>query len=340
MQLARTLYVTEHRAKVAVNKGNIMVSGPTGKARVPVETLSAIVLAGMAQVTTDALALCVKRGVRVCSLTRSGKVRFVVGGETKGNVLLRVAQIRIADDEAASSAIARWLVAGKIQNSRALIRRWTWEVPEPEKTFFTQSDALLRSRIHALPGRLEGDQIRGIEGDAARCYFACLGAYLQARHCALPFGVRSRRPPRDPVNALISFVYGLVHAEVNGAIESVGLDPQVGFLHRMRPGRQSLTLDLLEEFRSVADRFVVRSALRRQIRPEHFEHTPGGACYLNADGRKSLLSCYEVFRDESVYHSLLKREIPRWSLPTVQATLMARHIRGDLSVYAPYLLTA
>jgi CRISPR-associated protein Cas1 len=158
---------------------------------------------------------------------------------------------------------------------------------------------------------------------------------------SLSFRTRTRRPPRDPVNALLSFLYGLLTSETSGALQTVGLDVQIGFLHAARPGRPALALDLMEEFRpGIADRFAVRLIGRRQVRAEHFMFTPGGACYLTNEGRSIVLSAYESFKTEETPHRLLGRTVPRWTLPAVQATLLARHLRGDLPVYPPYVIEA
>lgn len=341
MRVLSTLYVTDHEARIGLNKGNLHVSIRGQRARVPIETVEAVVLLGGGQVTSQALSRCVERGIRVTALGRSGRVRWSVGGPTRGNVLLRVAQVRAADSPAATAALARWVVAGKLQNCRRMISRWLWDAGGSAQWLLRAERDAVDERIRALRSTGDGDQIRGIEGDGSRRYFKCLGAHLTSTGTGLSFGTRTRRPPRDEVNALMSFTYGLLLGEATGALDAVGLDPQIGFLHRVRPGRPSLALDLIEEFRpSVADRFTVGLVTRRVIRPEHFTHAAGGAVYLTDDGRKTVLTHYEQFKGGLVTHPLLGRDIPRWTLPTVQATLLARHLRGDLPAYAPFVLAA
>jgi CRISPR-associated protein Cas1 len=340
VRILNTLYVREYGAGIRLQKGSLLVTHHDGaKVRVPIESLDAVIMLGSVRVTTDALAACVDRSIRVASLARGGKVRFTVGGPLHGNVHLRLAQFRAATDPARSAELARWFVAGKLQNYRRLLRRWSSDIGEPQRAMMLAEQEMLESRLQDLAMSKDGDQIRGIEGDGTRRYFKALTARLSSEGSDLAFGVRTRRPPRDPVNSLLSFLYGLATSEVSGAIEAVGLDLQIGFLHGFRPGRPSLALDLLEEFRpALADRFALRLIGRRQIRSEHFVFSSGGACYLTEEGRSTVLKGYETFKEEDVQHRLLGRSVPRWSLPSVQATLLARHLRGDLPVYPPYVI--
>lgn len=339
MRVLSTLFVRDHRAKVGLQKQALIVSSGSTKTRVPLESLDGVVLLGSAQVTTDAMAACVDRGIRLSSLRRSGKLRFVVGGPVSGNVHLRVAQTKAATDPMHVAAMARWLVAGKLQNCRRLLARWSWDAEPGDRSHLRRQEEAIAARLDGLPGVVDGDRIRGIEGDATRRYFKGLAAHLASTGAGLFFTGRNRQPPRDPVNALLSFLYALVLTELVGALESVGLDPQIGFLHCIRSGRPALALDLLEEFRPAsADRLAVRLISRRQVRNTHFVTTPGGACYLTDDGRSEVLRAYEAFKDEEVPHLLLGRDVPRWSLPTLQATLVARHLRGDIPAYPPYVV--
>ena len=183
---------------------------------------------------------------------------------------------------------------------------------------------------------MTGDHIRGIEGDAARIHFRALEQVVATAE--LEFSARTRRPPRDPVNAMLSFCYGLVVTECTGALESVGLDYQMGFFHRPRAGRPSLALDLAEELRALTDRFVVSLVRRRQIGPAGFEYTPGGGVYLRDDARTALIKAWEDHKEAEIPHRILGRPVGRWAIPSVQATLLARHLRGDLTAYPPFVL--
>lgn len=337
MRVTSTLFVTDHRARIRLRKRNLLVQQPDGSQRVPIETLDGVVLTGRAEISNEAMGELARRGVRVAALSRTGRLRFYIGGATRGNVHLRIAQVTHTNQPETSARLARWLVAGKLQNCRRAVMRWAWSADGGFQRLLKGEAETIGDRIQALQGVVDGDKIRGIEGDGTRRYFRCLGMHLGLSDAQMSFERRSRRPPRDPVNALLSFTYGLVLAELVGSIDAVGLDPQIGFLHRARSGRPALALDLLEELRpSVADRFSVTVLARRQVREEHFDFV-GQACYLSDEGRAALLSLYDEFRSEEVDHPVLGRRIGRWALPTVQATLMARHLRGDLPVYPPFI---
>lgn len=341
MRVMNTLYVRDHYAKVSLQKQALMVTSGSVKTRVPLEGLDGVILLGGAQVTTDAIAACTKKGARLASLQRNGKLRFAVGGPVSGNVHLRIAQMRAATEPSLVAAFARWVVAGKLQNYRRLLLRWSWDAQGVQRSNLAEQAEAVARRLEGLAGVTDGNKIRGIEGDASRRYFRGLASELASTGSGLYFSGRTRRPPRDPVNALLSFLYSLVLTELVGALDAVGLDPQVGYLHGVRSGRPALALDLLEEFRpAVADRLAVRLIRRRQIRGEHFLITPGGACYLTDQGRALLISAYEAFKDDDVPHVLLGRSVPRWSLPAVQATLVARYLRGDIPAYPPFVMEA
>lgn len=336
MRYLSTVYVREHRAKVSCRRGSLLVSGPDGKQRVPLEAIDGVVLLGGAQITTDALGACVERNVRVASLKRNGAIRFVVGGPTGGNVHLRSALYAAVSDSEHSLELSRAIVAGKLQNSRRVINRWARD----ERSASSSDQLSVRAeqigeRIARLSDTRTADHVRGIEGDAARIYFGAMKQVVAESH--LNFAARTRRPPRDPVNAMLGYCYGLLVTELIGALDAVGLDHQMGFFHRPRSGRPSLALDLAEEFRPLVDRFVVTLVRRRQVGPESFVRTPGGAVYLHDDSRTDLIKLWESYKEADVYHPVLGQPVQRWTLLSVQATLLARHLRGDLPVYPPFL---
>ena len=313
------------------------MSSPEGNQRIPLEAIDALVLLGGAQVTTQALDACVRRGVRVSALRLSGAVRFVVSGATGGNVHLRTALFRAAMDDTWSLALSKTIVAAKLQNSSKVVDRWSRDEKNSDETAKLASRGKqLRERIARLTDAATADHVRGIEGDAARIYFRAVGQAIASSD--LEFSVRTRRPPRDPVNAMLGFCYGLLVTECIGAAESVGLDYQMGFFHRPRAGRPSLALDLAEELRALTDRFVVALVRRRQIGPDSFVHVPGGGVYLSDDGRTHLIKAWEEHKETEISHQLLGRPVGRWALPSVQATLLARHLRGDLQTYPPFIL--
>jgi len=342
MKVADTVYVRGHGTSVGVEKGALTVKPVEGeRTRVPLTGVERVVLLGRARVSDQAMQRCTSRGIRIASLSRTGRLRYAIGPPTSGNVHLRVAQVRLHDDPRASLLIAQSIVAGKIFNSRAMIRRWRWD-----------SNGLLQERLAAMEGQLGDrlqrvamcpalDEVRGVEGDSARLYFKGLGAVLDEATTDFRFDSRSRRPPRTPTNALLSYCYGLLVNEACGAAAVVGLDDQIGFLHRLRPGRPSLALDLVEELRSpFADRFVVSAVRRRQVRLEHLRELPGGAWRLTDEGRDNLLGLWEQFRLVEENHQFLDRAVERWAIPHAQATLMARHLRGDLDAYPPWVRAA
>ena len=336
-RLLNTLYLNDHRSRANLKRGSLLVSTAGNRKRVPLQAIDAVVIfAG--HITTDAIAECVKRNVRVSVLTRGGKVRFTAGPPVCGNVHLRTAQHAAATDPIAATSVAKLIVAAKIRNSATVTRRWARDHTEPSiaRDLNNRTDRLLE-RIEAVSAATDRDTLRGIEGDAARLYFKGVSAALAATD--LTFTARARRPPRDPANAAMSFCYALITTETTGACDAIGLDPQIGFLHQsLRAGRPSLALDITEELRSLTDRFVVSAARRGQISTEDFTGRLGTSCYLTDDGRRKLLSLWEQHKNILVDHPVLQRAVPRWAVPTVQATLLARWLRGDLPGYPPLTL--
>ena len=313
------------------------MASPEGSRRVPLEALDAVVVLGGAQITMQALDACVRRGIRVAALHRGGGVRFVVNGATNGNVHLRKALFEAVTDDSRSLDLSRVIVAAKLQNSRKVVGRWSRDEKDAvcSKRLADRSEQI-RQRIARLVEAATGDHVRGIEGDAARIYFRAVEQVVA--DAEFGFSSRTRRPPRDPINAMLSFCYGLLVTECTGALESVGLDFQMGFFHRPRAGRPSLALDLAEELRAWTDRFVVSLVRRRQVGPDSFDYTPGGGVYLGDDGRTALIKAWEDHKETEVPHRILGRQVGRWAIPSVQATLLARHLRGDLPAYPPFVL--
>lgn len=337
MRYLNTLYVRNHRARIRHRRGSLLVSSPEGSQRVPLEAIDALILLGSAQVTTQALDACVKRGIRVVALRLNGAVRFVISGATSGNVHLRTALFRTAMDRRQSLELAKAIIAAKLQNSRKVVERWSRdEKRTSESDLLARRGAQIRARIGRLANAASTDSVRGIEGDAARIYFRAVAQAVASS--TLEFSKRSRRPPRDPVNALLGFCYGMLVTECIGAVESVGLDYQLGFFHRPRSGRPSLALDLAEELRALTDRFVVSLVRRGQLDADCFVTTPGGGVYLSDDGRKRLITYWEKHKETEIRHQIFGRSVGRWALPSVQATLLARYLRGDLSAYPPFVL--
>ena len=337
MRYLNTVYVRDHRARVRHRHGSLLVSSPDGSQRVPLEAIDAVVLLGGAQVTTQALEACVRRGVRVTALQMSGAVRFVVSNSTGGNVHLRASLYRAISDEAHSLALSKAIVAAKLQNSRKVVDRWARDEKDPAEADRLAARATqIWERVSRLADADTANHVRGIEGDAARTYFGAVAQVVSKSD--FEFSMRTRRPPRDPVNAMLGFCYGLLVTEFIGAVESVGLDYQMGFFHRPRSGRPSLALDLAEELRALTDRFVVSLIRRRQVGPDSFVEMPGGGVYLSDEGRTSLIKAWEDHKETEIYHGVSGRQVGRWALPSVQATLLARHLRGDLPAYPPFVM--
>ncbi|MDE0666793.1 MAG: CRISPR-associated endonuclease Cas1 [Acidimicrobiaceae bacterium] len=337
MRYLNSVYIRDHRARIGHRRGSLVVKQPSVTTRIPLAGIDSVILLGAGQVSSEALAACAKRGIRVASLRRNGAVRFVVGGPVSGNVHLRMSQYAAVLDERQTLAIAGAIVAAKLQSSRRMLLRWSRESKSPaDRERLNRRACMIAERISRVAAAESGDYLRGLEGDAARIYFRGLAQHLE--DVDLRFNLRTRRPPRDPVNSLLSFAYGLLTAELEGSINAVGLDHQLGFLHRPRAGRSSLALDLAEELRPLTDRFAVAMLKRRQVRPAHFVRTAGGAVYLADEGRDSVLESWEAHKETQFPHRILRRPVERWALPAVQATLLARHLRGDLPMYPPFVV--
>lgn len=261
-------------------------------------------------------------------------------GPVRGNVLLRRQQYRAADDPAAAASIVRTLLSAKVANTRTVVLRAAREDATAERRHELAACANgLAATLRTLgsAATFPVDELRGMEGDAARAYFGAFDALITPDDTSLHFSGRSRRPPLDPVNAVLSFLYTLLTHDCAGALESVGLDPAVGFLHADRPGRPSLALDLVEEFRApLADRLALSLLNRRQLRERHFDRTASGAVWLSDVGRKIAIQAWQERKRESLQHPYLDEACPWGLLPYTQALLLARHLRGDLDAYPAF----
>ncbi len=315
------------------------------KVSIPIHHLESLCAFGQVTVTPPALDLCWENGVAVHFLSERGYLQARLTGVADTSVTLRRAQFRVADVPARCAAITRAIIAGKIQNSRNSILRAAREAEDSvEKTTLdTAADALAR-QIQDLgrwtPERLAApdalDTLRGAEGMAAQTYFSVFGLMLKQQRDDFAFTTRSRRPPRDRINCMVSFLYALVRHDCITALTTVGLDPFVGFLHADRPNRPSLALDLMEEFRPwLADRLAVTLINRQQIQPDHFESREGGAVEFTEIGRKLVIIAYQERKLESLNHPLLDQQLRVGQLAFIQARILARHLRGDIADYVP-----
>lgn len=338
--LLNTLYVTTEGAYLARRRETVCVrvDGQV-KAQFPVHVLEGIVCFGRVGFSSKLLELCARQGVPMSVLNDAGRFVARVQGPTSGNVLLRRTQYRLADNLDQAARIARAIVIGKIANGRNVLLRGAREQSDgPAADRLRGAAQALSDVFQRLTADLPLDLVRGCEGEAASAYFAVFDDLITAQKDAFCFKRRTRRPPLDPVNALLSFIYTLLVHDVAGAVEAVGLDPQVGFLHRDRPGRPSLALDLMEELRPIlADRLALSMINRRQVSAESFRITESGAVWMNDAARKDVLVAYQTRKQEVIKHPILNEEIQLGLLPHVQALLLSRHIRGDLDGYPPFL---
>jgi len=344
-----TLYVTTQGAYLAKDGETVAVrvEGET-KLRVPLLNLDGIVCFGNVGASPFLMGACGRSGVTLSFLTERGRFLGRVVGEASGNVLLRREQYRGADDPAKSAEVARAIVTAKLVNARRVYQRSLrdhpaeeGDGPDPRARAVHGLGALLRE----LPGTGDPDtagdldRVRGLEGSAGRAYFEGFGTLITHDDAAFRFNGRNRRPPADPVNALLSFLYALVRHDVTSALEATGLDPQVGFLHRDRPGRPGLALDLMEELRTpLADRLALTLVNRRQVAPEGFERDETGGVRMDETTRKTVLVAYQQRKQDELTHPFLGEKISIGLLFQIQARLFARYLRGDLDAYPAYIV--
>ena len=337
--LLNTLYVMTQGAYLHLEGETLVVEIERQKRlQVPLHHLGSVVIFGDIMVSPAALHRCADDGRGVVFLDRSGRFKARLEGPLSGNILLRQAQHRAAATQALE--LARAFVAGKLRNARQIVLRGARDSGnESDREALRQSGRLLAGHIRRLPGATTLDEARGEEGDGARVYFSAVRHLIRAdAREVFPFERRSRRPPLDRFNALISFLYTLLVHDCRTAVEGVGLDSQLGFLHAVRPGRPALALDLMEEFRSLADRLALTLINRGQLTGKDFEPRPGGAVYLSETGRKTVLAAYQQRKQEEISHALLQQPVPVGLLPHVQARLLARVLRGDMEGYLPFLI--
>lgn len=342
-QLLNTLYVTTAPSYLRLERETVRmeVKGEK-KAQIPLHHLGAIVCFGNVLVSPALLGRCGEDGRAVVFLTRTGRFRARLVGPQTGNVLLRKAQFEQAADPGAAAQVARHVVAGKVQNSRRILVRAARNADaDADRGRLEDAAGRLASVLRRLEREADADAdtVRGLEGEAARGYFAAFSAMVKSNRSAFAMNGRSRRPPRDRLNAVLSFLYTMLLNDCAAAAEGVGLDPQVGFLHTERPGRPALGLDLMEELRAyLADRLALTLINRRQLSPSDFRERDGGAVLLNEDGRKTVVVAYQERKKEEITHPLLDRKMALGLLPHTQARLLARTLRGDMDAYLPFLM--
>lgn len=338
-----TVFVTTDGAYVHKDGANIVVSVDGAEVgRVPAHLMGGIVCFGRVSVSPPLMGFCAAEGISISYLSDHGRFLARVEGPQSGNVLLRRRQYRVADDPETSLRIARAVVVGKTLNQRTTLRRALRDhgatMGEDKRAAVDDAQRRLSDAARHAAVAADPDAVRGHEGEGARAYFGVFGALIRVDDPAFRFAGRSRRPPTDAVNALLSFLYAILGHDCRSALETVGLDPQVGFLHRERPGRSSLALDLMEDLRAVqADRVALSLVNLRQVRPGDFRADEGGAVRLTDEARKTVLSAYSERKRDEIMHPFLDEKVTIGLLPHVQARLLARHLRGDLDGYPPFI---
>lgn len=337
-ELGNTLYVLTQGAYIHLDHGTVRVE-VEGRSvlQVPLHHLEGLAVFGNVLLSPFLIRACSLEGKAIAWFDEHGHFHGRLSGPTSGNVLLRVAQYENLKTPERVLYLARQFVAGKIRNSRTVLQRAARESADPESELDKAVKAL-GDGLRELDRATSVDEVRGIEGQCAAAYFGGLGLMIR-EGTGFEFGRRVRRPPRDPVNSLLSFAYTLLTHECAAALEGVGLDPQVGYLHSLRPGRPALALDLVEELRPVvADRLVLSLINRMQLTPRDFVERPGGAVVLTDTARRTFLAAYQQRKREEVTHPLLQEQVPMGLVPHVQARLIARYLRGDTEQYRPFLI--
>lgn len=338
--LLNTLYVMTQGSYINLDHETVKISldGIT-KLQVPLHHLGAIVCIGNVRASSGIMARCAADGRNFVMFDNNGDFLFRVCGPVSGNVLLRRAQHLALEDIGKTVSIAKSMVAGKIQNCRNLLLRGARDTNcESDIEVLRQAAKRLANALHDLEFANDLNIVRGLEGEAAHTYFGVFESLIKVERDDFGFKWRSRRPPRDRVNALLSFLYALLWNDCISALEGVGLDPQVGYLHALRPGKPALALDLMEEFRPLlAERISLTLINRRQITVDDFEPREGGAVYLSADGKKKVAVAYQARKKEEILHPLLNKKVPIGLIIHIQARLLARFLRGDTDAYIPFI---
>lgn len=340
-----TLYITSDDAYVRKEQETFVVEvkdedGNWKKAfQAPIHSIENIVCFGFKPLTPQLMAFCAENNVGISYMTPEGKFLARVYGAQKGNVLLRKAQYTIADSEPESLKIARNIIAAKVSNYRHILQRHQRNHPDNLNDEIAQVIETLGSRLRNIQNVQSLDALRGYEGECATLYFSVLSELITSQREDFKFDKRTKRPPLDPANALLSFLYAIITNDVRSALETVGLDPQVGFLHQIRSGRPSLALDVVEEFRAyLGDRIMLNLINLKQVSIKDFEFRESGEVRISDKARKELLVAYQKRKQEEITHPFLGEKMTIGLLPHIQAQLLARYIRGDIEEYPPFYL--
>jgi CRISPR-associated protein Cas1 len=335
-----TLYVTTQDSYLSKDGETVVVkSDDKVIVKIPIHTLGSIVCFGRVSQSPALLGLCADNGVAISFLTEYGRFIAKLQGPVSGNVLLRKAQYRLSDENNGSIIVAKAVLTAKLSNCRTVLRRMLRDHPENHGASAVETAAdKLTSSLKRLQYAVSLDEIRGIEGDGAHNYFMVFDNLITSQKDEFYFRGRNKRPPMDNVNCLLSFLYTLVMHDIRSGLETVGLDPAVGFLHRDRPGRPSLALDILEEFRPfLADRLTLTMINISQVNGKGFKKDASGAVLMNDDTRKTVLIAYQKRKQDEIMHPFLNEKVTIGLLFHVQALLFARFLRGDLDGYPPFI---
>lgn len=346
MQLLNTLYVNTPESYLRLDNDTLRIMlGEETRLRVPLHHLQAVVCFGRIGLSVPLMHRLADEAIALVLLDEHGRFKARLEGAVSGNVLLRRAQHTQSMNTAFGLDLARAFIAGKVKNSRQVLLRGARDAKaEADAATLTRGAQNLAATLRALPAAPDMDVLRGLEGEAARQYFECMPTLVRPdmrQHFSMDG--RTRRPPRDRFNALLSFLYAMWMNDCRSALEAAGLDPQVGFLHVLRPGRAALALDLMEEFRSFADRLALTLVNRAQVTEKDFAVREGGGVTLLPDGRKTVVVAFQERKQEAIQHPLLAQHIALGLVPLVQARLLARAIRGELDVqgqacgYVPFM---
>ncbi len=339
-KLLNTLYVTSENSYLALDGENVVVlEDKTEIGRLPLHNLEGIVSFGYRGTSPALMGACAERNISLCYLTPQGKFLARVSGKTRGNVILRQQQYDSSKEEAQSLEIAKTCILGKVYNARGVLERGIRDHSlqiDVEKV--KAASAFMKNSLEMIRDCQSKEQLRGYEGEAASIYFGVLDELILQQKKDFYFHGRSKRPPMDNVNALLSFVYTLLTNSITSALETVGLDPYVGYLHTERPGRASLSLDLVEELRAVlADRFVLSLINKKIVSKKNFSHKENGAVLMDDELRRKVLTEWQNKKKETITHPYLKEKVEWGMVPFVQAMLLARYLRGDLDGYPVFL---
>lgn len=338
-QLLNVLFITKPEVYVGLNGENITIKeDDTIIARYPLHNLEGVVCFSNMGMSPALMEKCVEQNISICFLTPTGRFRARMIGETRGNVLLRKRQYRVADKEEESLNIARNFILGKVYNEKwqleRYIRQYPLRIPVEE---MEKASARLSSYMNEIGTCCNLDQLRGYEGTAQVAYFGAFDHMILNQKSEFYFHDRSKRPPEDRVNSLLSFAYTLLANDITAALETVGLDPYVGFMHQDRPGRASLANDLIEELRApIADRFVLSLINRKQLQADDFEINDNKSVYIKDSARRTFISEWQKNKQEELTHPYLNEKISWGLVPYSQALLLARHLRGDIEQYPPF----